>query len=180
MNRKSRSAACLATRIGVSLAALVTPSVARAADTAIGVDADGAIPTTESNLLDGGGGFGVRLGSQTHLPLLRLTGEIGYGYERLFADKAPSDWTTHRAFVGGRIGVGELLVPFVFGHVGYGWRVTSDSSYGGNGIALDGGVGLDVNLGILAVGGHVGYAFIDAQPSAPQWVILGLDGTLVF
>jgi hypothetical protein len=78
----------------------------------------------------------------------RGRGEIGYGYERLLlAEQAPSDWTTHRAFVGGRIGVGELLVPFVFGHVGYGWHDPSDSSYGGNGIALDGGVGLDVNLG---------------------------------
>ncbi|HTQ47843.1 MAG TPA: hypothetical protein VMI75_34030 [Polyangiaceae bacterium] len=29
----------------------------------------GALPTTGNSLLDGGGGFGVRLGSQTHLPL---------------------------------------------------------------------------------------------------------------
>ena len=156
------------------------PRDASAADTVIGLDADGALPATGSNLLDGGGGFGIRLGSQLHLPLLRVTGEIGYGYERLFADKAPSDWTTHRAFAGVRLGIGGLLVPFAFAHLGYGWRVTSDSSYGGNGIALDGGVGLDVNLGAIAVGGHVGYAFIDAQPSAPQWVILGLDGTLAF
>jgi len=142
MNRKPRSAA-----VAVIVATLLAwARGASAADTAIGLDADGALPTTGNSLLNGGGGFG----------------------------------TTHRAFVGGRVGVGELLVPFAFAHAGYGWRVTSDSSYGGNGIALDGGVGLDVNLGIIAAGAHVGYAFIDAQPSAPQWVILGLDGTLVF
>jgi len=64
--------------------------------------------------------------------------------------------------------------------VGYGWRSTPDSSYGGNGIAFDGGLGLDINLGIVAFGGHVGYAYIDAQPAAPQWVILGLDGAIIF
>jgi hypothetical protein len=83
------------------------PRDASAADTTIGLDADGALPTTDNRLLDGGGGFGIRLGSQAHLSMLRLTGEIGYGYERLFADQAPSDWTTHRAFIGGRVGIGR-------------------------------------------------------------------------
>jgi len=105
---------------------------------------------------------------------------VGYGYERLLADQAPTDWSTHRALVGGRIGLGELLVPFVFSHVGYGWRSTTDGSYGGNGVAFDAGLGLDLNLGIVAAGVHAGYATIDAQPAAPQWVILGLDGSLVF
>lgn len=180
MTPTSHWALRLAALFVIVVASLGWPSCARAADTAIGVDLDGALPTTENRLLNGGGGFGVRLGEQMHLPALRLTGEIGYGYERLFADQAPSDWTTHRAFAGARIGLGELLVPFAFAHVGYGWRVTSDSSFGGSGVALDGGLGLDLNLGFIAAGAHVGYAWIDAQPAAPQWVILGLDGTLVF
>ncbi|MGA2448903.1 MAG: hypothetical protein ABTD50_09530 [Polyangiaceae bacterium] len=40
--------------------------------------------------------------------------------------------------------------------------------------------GLDLNLGIIAVGAHVGYAVLEAQPASPQWVIAGLDGTIVF
>lgn len=149
------------------------------ADTVIAVDADGALPTTPNSLLDGGGGFGVRLGSQLHLPLIRVTGEIGYGYERLLHDRAPSDWNTHRFTAGARVGLGELLVPFAFAHAGYGWRSTADDSYGGGGLAVDAGIGLDVNLGLIALGGHIGYAAIDARPSTPQWVILGLDAAIV-
>jgi hypothetical protein len=37
-----------------------------------------------------------------------------------------------------------------------------------------------VNLGFIAFGGHAGYALIDAEPAHPEWVIVGLDGTLVF
>lgn len=174
--RALRRAAAFST---VSLSLVAAPGLA-SADPFIAADADGAFPTTGSNLLNGGGGFNVRLGSQMHLPLLRLAGEVGYGYEHLFAYQAPSDWTTHRAFAGARLGVGELLVPFVFGHVGYGWRTTPDNSYSGSGVAFDAGAGLDLNLGIIAVGGHLGYAVIEAQPATPQWVIAGLDATIVF
>lgn len=166
--------------VSAFVSALVALPASASADPFIGVDADGAFPTTGNNLLNGGGGFNLRLGSQVHLPALRIAGEVGYGYMHLFADQAPSDWTTHRVFAGARLGVGELLVPFVFAHAGYGWRTTPDNSYGGGGLALDGGVGLDLNLGIIAVGAHVGYAVIDAQPVSPQWVIAGLDGTIVF
>jgi hypothetical protein len=51
---------------------------------------------------------------------------------------------------------------------------------GGNGVAFDGGLGMDIRLAFIAFGGHVGYATIDAQPSAPQWVILGLDAAIIF
>jgi hypothetical protein len=169
----------LAAALVVGLACLAVARLAQA-KTAIGVDADGALPVNSNHLLNGGGGFGVRIGDELHLPLIRLTPEVGYGYEHLFADRAPSDWTTHRIFAGARLGVGELLVPFVFAHVGYGWRSTPDGSYGGNGTAFDLGAGLDLSLGFIAVGAHVGYATIDAQPATPQWIILGLDGTIVF
>jgi hypothetical protein len=150
------------------------------ADPAVGLDLDGAFATTPNSLVSKGGGFGVRLGSQKRFPLVRLSGELAYGYMRLSADRAPSDWTTHRVEGGARLGVGELLVPFAFAHVGYGWRNTSDGSFGGDGVAFDAGAGLDVNLGFIAFGGHVGYALVDAGPAHPEWVIVGLDGTLVF
>ena len=150
------------------------------AATAIGVDVDGAIPIDTKGRVNGGGGFGVRVGESFRLPFLRLTPEIGYAYAHLFADRAPSDWTTHRVLVGARVSVGELLVPFAFVHVGYGWRSTPDSSYGGEGAALDAGIGLDIALPIIAFGAHVGFAGIAAQPVPPIWVILGLDATLVF
>jgi hypothetical protein len=147
--------------------------------TEIGVDADGAIPLN-TRLLNGGGGFGVRLGKEFHIPLVRLTPELGYGYMHLFADQAPSDWETHRLYGGLRLGVGELLVPYAFLHAGYGWRSASLGPYGGGGAAFDGGLGLDLNLGFISVGAHVGYGTIDVQPAPPQWVILGLNAALVF
>ena len=160
--------------------ALVLAPRSSLADTVVAVDAEGAIPTTPSALLSGGGGLGVRFGDQFHLPLLRLTAETGYAYARLVRNSAPADWTLHRVHLGARLGVGEVVVPFVFVHGGYGWRVTQDGSYGSSGLAYDAGLGLDLNLGIVALGAHAGYNHIDAQPVPPQWVSLGFDAAVIF
>ncbi len=146
----------------------------------IAADAEGAIPTTPSALVGGGGGFGLRLGEQFHLPLLRLTAEAGYAYALLVKENAPSDWTVHRVQIGGRLGLGELIVAFVFAHGGYGWRVSHDDAYGGSGFAYDAGLGVDLNLGFFALGVHAAYNHVDAQPVPPQWVSLGVDATVVF
>ena len=95
---------------GVLLAITTLASSARASGTEIGVDVDGALPVNTS-LLNGGGGFGIRLGEEFHVPLLRLTPEVDYGYMHLFASQAPSDWTTNRIQGGLRHGPGERVVP---------------------------------------------------------------------
>jgi hypothetical protein len=150
------------------------------ADTMIAVDAEGAIPTTPSALLSGGGGFGVRLGEQLHLPLVRLTVEAGYAYAQLVKEDAPANWTIHRAQLGGRLGLGELIVASLFAHGGYGWRFTHDDSYGGGGFAYDAGLAVDLNLGFLSLGVHGAYNHVDAQPVPPQWISLGVDAAVVF
>lgn len=150
------------------------------AGTEIGADLDGALPVDSHGTLDGGGGFGIRLGHQIHLPGLRLTPEAGYGYMHLFGANGWPDVTTHRIEGGLRLGLGELIVPFAFLHAGYGWRVGSAPVTGGGGLAVDGGIGLDLVLGPLSVGGHLGYASIAVDPNDPKWVILGLDGAIVF
>ena len=150
------------------------------AGTEIGADLDGALPVNSQGTLDGGGGFGIRLGQQIHLPALRVTPELDYGYMHLFGANGWPDVTTHRIEGGLRLGVGELLVPFAFLHAGYGWRVSSAPVTGGGGFAIDTGIGLDLTLGPLSVGGHVGYASIGVDPNDPKWVILGLDGAIVF
>ncbi len=141
----------------------------------LGVDLDGALPVDSHGTLDGGGGFGIRLGHQVHLPALRVTPELDYGYMHLFGANGWPDLTTHRIEGGLRLGIGELLVPFAFLHGGYGWRVSD-----GSGFAIDLGVGLDLTLGPLSVGAHAGYASIAADPNDPKWVILGFDGAIVF
>jgi hypothetical protein len=157
---------------------LAAPRQARA-DVLIGLDINGVAPLDANDLVSGGPGFNVRAGVEKHLPLLRVALEGGYGYARFSSDRAPADWTTQRVFGGARIGLGEVFVPFAFVHGGYGWR-TSDSAYGGSGFAFDAGAGLDIRLWIVGFGGHIGYASIDAQPTAPKWIFAGLNGSLVF
>lgn len=174
MRARSLSASILA------LLTVVLASSRARAGTELGVDFDGALPVDSHGTLDGGGGFGVRLGHQIHLPAVRLTPELDYGYMHLFGADGWPDVTTHRIQGGLRLGIGEILVPFAFVHAGYGWRVSSLPVTGGGGLAVDAGVGLDVSLGPLSVGGHVGYASIAVDPNDPKWVILGLDGAIVF
>ena len=168
---------CLAIVLVAGALALV-PRSARA-DTVIAVDAEGAIPTSPGSLVSGGGGVGVRLGDEFRVPLVRIDAEIGYAYARLVRENAPADWSIHRVDVGARIGIGEILVPFIFAHGGYGWRV-SDDSYRGAGLAYDVGLGLDVNLGVLSLGVHGAYNHVDAEPVPPQWVSVGIDAAVMF
>lgn len=161
-------------------AAVALASHVARAGTEVGADFDDALSIDSHGTLGGGGGFGVRLGQELHLPALRLTPELDYGHMQLFGANGWPDVTTHRIEGGLRIGVGELLMPFAFLHAGYGWRVSSTPVTGGGGLALDGGIGLDLTLGPLSVGGHIGYASIAVDPNEPRCAILGLDGAIVF
>ncbi|HLK41143.1 MAG TPA: hypothetical protein VKU41_30540 [Polyangiaceae bacterium] len=155
----------------------------------IGAGAEGAAVvdtphTTSGNSLGGGTGFKVRLGSQFHVPLVRLTPELAYGYEHFFAvdDTGTTfDWNTHRIMGGIRLGLGELIVPNLYGHLGYGWRSTADPTVpSAGGLAFDAGVALDLHLiPHLSFGPHVEYAMIDASPFVPQWLALGVHADLV-
>jgi hypothetical protein len=153
-------------------------------------DGEGAIPLMDrrfqsGNDLSGGGGFKVRVGEQIRFPRLRLTPELGYGFDHLFAtDNAGSAyaWDMHRLFAGARVGFGRLVVPTFYGHVGYGWRDTGDPSVSqASGVAFDLGFALDFHvIPHLGFGAHVEYAAIDAQPYTPQWLALGLHADLAF
>src|SRR5580704_4332363 len=55
----------------------------------LAVDGEGAVPLMDrrfqsGNDLSGGGGFKVRVGEQIRMPRLRVTPEIGYGFDHLF------------------------------------------------------------------------------------------------
>ncbi len=125
------------------------------------------------------------MGSELRAPLLRFIPEVAYGYQHLFASDSAGDsfaWNTHRLLAGARLGLGELVVPVVYGHAGYGWRLTGDPTVpDASGLALDVGLGLDLHLiPHLGVGAHVEYATIEADPYRPQWLALGLHGDLAF
>jgi hypothetical protein len=191
----------------VGVAAFLTPKVARAERVILveerepeereprrsfdlAFDGEGAVPLMDrrfqsGNDLSGGGGFKVRVGEQIRFPRLRITPELGYGFDHLFAtDDAGTAyaWDMHRVFAGARIGFGRVVVPTFYGHLGYGWRDTGDPTINeASGFAFDMGFALDFHVvPHLGFGGHVEYAAIDAEPSSPRWLALGLHADIAF
>jgi hypothetical protein len=156
----------------------------------LGFDGEGAIPVGVDRSpvgadLSGGGGFKVRVGDQIRFPRLRITPEVGYGYDHLFATDFAGNsyaWDMHRLLAGIRLGFGRIIVPTFYGHIGYGWRSTGDPTVSSaNGVALDGGFAFDLHvIPHLGLGAHIEYALIDAQPFTPHWVALGLHADLAF
>jgi len=139
--------------------------------------------TVSGNSLGGGTGFKARIGEELHVPLVRFTPEAGYGYTRFFATSTGGttyDWDAHRIIGGVRVGLGEIIVPSIYGHVGYGWRQTGDPSVvNAGGVTFDGGLALDLHiLPIVAFGAHAEYTYVDARPYVPQWLAFGLQVSL--
>jgi hypothetical protein len=150
----------------------------------VGADVEVPVPvgvsTHDADSVGTGAGFKIRLGDTIHVPLIRITPEIGYALDYLSGsgnDSASYGWTLQRTFVGARLGIGELIVPLGYAHVGYGWRTTADPSVPeGDGLAVDGGLALDLHLiPHLGFGAHAEYATIlTGNPTRPQWLAFGL------
>jgi hypothetical protein len=157
---------------------------------ALGFDLEGAVPVNlpvlDGNNVQGGGGFKVRIGEQFRLrPRLRITPEVGYAYDHLFAsdDIGNSyDWDMHRVFVGARLSFGHFIAPALYGHLGYGWRVTGEPDVPqASGFAWDVGAALDFRfIPHLGLGVHIEYDELDANPYAPEWVTFGGHADIIF
>jgi|HubBroStandDraft_1064217.scaffolds.fasta_scaffold09209_2 hypothetical protein len=159
----------------------------------LGGDVEGVVPIgiprfNDGQDLTGGGGFKLRIGEQIRLRRwLRITPEIGYGYDHLFAANAVNDviddsWDMHRVFGGVRVAFGHVVTPVVYGHLGYGWRVTGDPDVSNEGgVAFDVGGALDFRfIPHLAFGAHIEYVTVDAPNYGPQWLALGVHAELLF
>ena len=119
------------------------------------------------------------------LPAMWRVLKLGYGYEHLYASNVASDafaWDTHRAFAGARLGLGYILVPTIYGHVGYGWRSTGDVLVANaSGMTYDVGGALDLHIiPHIGIGAHAEYNVFSAQPYSTQWVALGLHADIEF
>jgi hypothetical protein len=151
------------------------------ADTTIAGDLDLHVPVS-INGVGTGGGFGIRLGQELHLPLLSINPEIGFTYASFSKDEPPK---IYRGIAGVRVGMGELLRIGVMAHVGFGyvsWEPKQrDVSH--SGLTYDAGLFLEFTaLPLLNIGVHAAYnrmAADEGQPSALQWMQLGLHATLV-
>jgi hypothetical protein len=155
---------------------------------ALGFDLEGAVPVNlpvlDGNNVQGGGGFKVRIGEQFRLrPRLRITPEVGYSFDHLFASDNNGnayDWDMHRIFVGARLSFGRFLAPALYGHIGYGWQVTGDLPQT-SGFAWDVGGALDLRvIPHVGLGVHIEYDELDAGPYSPEWVTFGAHADVIF
>jgi hypothetical protein len=169
------AAASLAVALA-STSAFAGPEVAVDGEVAVPLSA----PTGDKDSLDSGAGVKVRVGYQFHIPLLRITPEAGYGFDWFSGDGgggSPHAWDMQRIFAGGRIGLGEIVVPSAYAHGGFGWRTTSDPGVpAGSGLAFDAGLALDLHvIPHVGFGAHAEYASIGTGGGkSPEWLAFGL------
>jgi len=143
-------------------------------------DVDYAAPM-DSEGVSSGYGFGVRLGGQVHAPLIVLTPELGFAYHR-FSGVAKQ--VTYGGIAGLRLGIGEVIRPGAFAHIGYGARKTELPGRADDSGALtyDVGAFLDFTLlPVLDLGVHGAYNNWtgSGQPSFP-FVTVGAHVALIF
>ncbi len=162
------------------------------ADWALAGDFDVGVPVdqTPQRYLGTGAGFDFRAGYRFKIPYqhIAITPELSAGYTDLAAHLI-------RIRPGLRVGLGRLLVPYAYGHVGYGWtsfdpigtRDTSPNAtfVSSQGFSFDFGAGLDVTiLRRLTVGAHIGYNVVNVGTTErtvldwrAKWMSFGLNAT---
>jgi hypothetical protein len=152
----------------------------------LGLDLSGAFLTSSSKT--DGFGAALRLGSALDTPGANVIVEIGGATTGFTND------TIHQLFGGARLGVGSLLRPGLYGHVGYGWlnhstpTETADAPErvlvrDGSGLYVEGGLALDVVLPVVSFGAHVAYDYFvqgDFGAEAPGFVLLGVQAAVSF
>ena len=189
VRRRAGPAICALASWAICIVATLAPRLASAGPD-LGADGEVVVPlrasTSDRDSLDSGAGFKVRLGYQFHIPLLRITPEAGYAFDRLGGDGGGGPnygWNMQRVFAGGRVGLGEIFVPSVYAHAGYGWRTTPDPGVPeGSGLAFDAGLTFDIHvIPHLAFGAHAEYASIATNAGgSPEWLAFGLHADVDF
>jgi hypothetical protein len=172
----------LALVLGAVLCSWALPPSAAHASTTIAGDLDLQVPISINDVTTGGG-FGIRLGQELHLPLVVLNPEIGFTYATFSKDDSP---TVYRGIAGVRLGIGELLRFGLLAHVGFGyanWKLdTHNLSH--SGFTYDAGIFFEITaLPLLNVGVHAAYNHMaekdETQRDPLQWLTLGAHVTLV-
>lgn len=148
-----------------------------AAGPTLAADLDLGFPVSSSG--DTGGGFGIRFGQELHVAPVALTPEVGFTYHNFSGDLGPR---IYRGIAGARLGIGEVLRPGAFAHLGFGHFVPT---YGDNqtDFTFDAGGFLDLTIiPFLSVGIHGAYNRVEADygSGAYEYATVGLHAALVF
>lgn len=163
------------------------------AEISLAGDLDIGVPVAQGlqPYLSTGAGFDARFGYRFRIPYrhISIVPELAAGYTDLGAHLA-------RVRPGLRVGIGRVLMPYLYGHVG--WGFTSFDVHGNrnptdtqvfrssHGLSFDAGLGLDVIiLRRLTVGAHLGYNVVNVGLTElttaawrAKWMSFGLNATL--
>lgn len=165
-------------------AALVALPRSAAADTVVGIDVNfnNAIAGDDSDS-DSGAGVDLFFGPRLDLTILTLTTELSAGYHDFGGDFDP---TVYRGLVGGRLGLGAIIRPSVFAHLGVGHLrfddLIGDGRDGRTNLAADLGAALDFTLlPLVDLGIQGSYNIIagDDDADAFEWLQAGIHVTFV-
>ena len=123
-----------------------------------------------------GGGGALRIGQKFNLLVASFTPELGGSYH---AFGGTDETRVYAGFLGARLGMGKLIEPSIFGHVGAG-RV--EGVQAGTGLVADGGLALDFTLlPLFDLGVHGAYNVVmpRGDASALKYFTLGAQAALV-
>lgn len=183
----SRPQRSLSARLACALApaaVLMTwPAAARAdVETEIGIDFNYNNATSDFDA-DPGAGVDLYFGPRLNLAVLTLATELSAGMHDFggFLDPA-----LYRAMAGGRVGLGFIIRPSVFAHLGVGHLryddLLDDDRTGHTNIAGDLGVALDFTLlPLVDLGVQGSYNFLagDSAFDAFEWMQAGVHITFI-
>jgi hypothetical protein len=145
--------------------------------TTIALDLEYAGDIDEDDVESGSGGA-IRLGRQADLVLVSLTGEIGGSYHGFAGEREVS---VYRGFLGGRLQVGKILEPGIYGHLGIG--KLNDEPDSRTAPTFDAGLFLDLTvLPLVDLGVHAGYDTVlgSGDANAFDYWVAGAHAALVF
>ncbi len=177
--------------VAASLTAVVlcAPAQEATAGTLLGLDLGLAVDTGDLPVDPGGPGpaVAVRFGYELPIPVVRIVPEAQLGYASFSADDKNGNPTqqilTGRA--GLRLGIGGVIGPALFAHVGFGdiSGEGSDFVIEKSGLSYDVGLSVDFTLlPLLNLGIHGAWnALEEDDPKATfQWLDFGIHAELNF
>jgi hypothetical protein len=179
IGHRTLSKLCLGAAVaGVTVAAWPRSA---AAETVVGVDLNfnDAMAGDDAS---SGAGVDLYFGPRLDLAILTLTTELSAGFHDF---GGPLDPTAYRAMAGGRLGVGVIIRPSVFAHVGVGhlrFDRFDDERDGRTNLAGDLGAALDFTLlPLVDLGVQGSYNVIagDDDNEEFEWLQAGVHVTFV-
>ena len=125
---------------------------------------------------DAGGGGALRLGQKFDILLVSLTPEFGGGYHAF----GGNDQTRlYSGFIGGRLGIGKIVEPSIFAHLGLAHAAGLENR---TAPIMDAGLAVDLTLlPLIDLGFHAGYnaMFPRNDGSALKFLTLGAQAAIV-